>query len=141
MYPLVNIIYSALALNTCLHQKALLQNVNPADVQQQAINQGQTNDFLHFFTLPNNLDHQSIVRLLTNKTHLYQLQYTGPQVINQWREVKKQKVIKRKQREMRKKAEKARKLHRMLNRALHQAHKLSTDGRGLPMQWWPVVEE
>ena len=42
---------------------------------------------------------------------------------------------------MRKKAEKVRKLHRMLNRALCQAHKVSTDGRCLPMQWWPVVKE
>ena len=43
--------------------------------------------------------------------------------------------------EMRKKAGKARKLHRMLNRALHQTHKLSMDGRGLPMWWWPMVKE
>ena len=28
-----------------------------------------------------------------------------------------------------------------LNRALHQVHKLSTDGKGGPLQWWPIVEE
>ena len=33
-----------------------------------------------------------------NETHLYQLQHAGPQVVDQWREVKKDKVEKRKQR-------------------------------------------
>ena len=42
---------------------------------------------------------------------------------------------------MKKRAEKMVKLHRLLNRELHQVHKLSTDGRGNPMQWWLVVEE
>ena len=68
-----------------------------------------------------------------NETTLYQLQYAGEQVIDQWREVKMESVRKRKQREMRKMAEKMAKLHRLLNRELDQAHKLSTDGRGKPM--------
>ena len=133
MCPLVNITYSAPALNTCLCRRALLQNVNLAGVQQQAIDQGETNDFLHFFTLPNNLNHQSIVRLPTNETALYQLQYAGPQVINQWRDVKKERAKRRKQREMRKKAEKMAKLHRLLNQVLQQSHKLNVDERGKPM--------
>ena len=62
-------------------------------------------------------------------------------MINQWREAKKERARKRKQREMKKKAEKMAKLHRLLNRKLQQVHKLSSDGRGQPMQWWPVVEE
>ena len=118
MCPLVNIIYSAYTLNTCSCRWTLLQDVNPADVQQQVIDNGQTNDFLHFFTLPNNFNHQSIVRLPMNKTAPYQLQYDGPQVIDKWREVKKQRAKKRKQREMRKKVEKMAKLHRLLNRVL-----------------------
>ena len=74
-------------------------------------------------------------------TTLYQLQYAGENVINQWREAKEEKARKTKQREMRKKAEKMVILHRLLNRALRQSHKLNVDGRGKPMQWWPVVGE
>ena len=51
------------------------------------------------------------------------------------------KVRKRKQIEMRKKAEKVARLHRLLNRELQQVHKLNKDGSGLPMRWWPVVQE
>ena len=118
MCPIVNIIYSTPALNTHSHQRALLQNINPIEAQQDAVEQGVTNDFLHYFTLPNNLDHNSIVRLPMNDTNLYQLQHAGEDVINEWREAKKEKVRKRKEREMRKKAEKMAKLHRLLNRVL-----------------------
>ena len=45
MHPLVNIIYSSPALNTFSHKRALQQNVNPANAQQQAINQGETTTF------------------------------------------------------------------------------------------------
>ena len=134
MCPLVNIIYSAPALNTRSHRRVFLENVNPTKVQQQAIQQGETNDFLHYFMLPNNLNHNLIIRLPTNDTTIYQLQYTGENVVNQWREAKKEKVRKRKQREMRKKAEKMAKLHRFLNRALQQLYKPNVDGRGKPMR-------
>ena len=141
MCPSVKINYSAPALNTCAHRQALLQNVIPAKIQQQVVDQGETNDFLHFFTLPNNLNHNSIVRLPMHDTILYQLQYAGEHVIDEWREVKKERARKRKQRELRKKVEKMVWLHRLLNRELCQVHKLSLDGRGLPMRWWPVVGE
>ena len=134
MYPIINIIYSAPALNTHSCRRILL-NINPVKAQQQAINKGTMNNFLHYFTLPNNLSHNSILRLTMNDTALYQLQYAGENVVNQWREAKKERARKRKQREMRKKAEKMAKLHRLLNWELCQAHKLSLDGRGKPM-WW-----
>ena len=70
MHPIVEINYSAPALNTCLHRRNLLGNVNPAEVQQQAIDQGETDDSHHFFTLPNNLNHNSIVQLTQNDTLL-----------------------------------------------------------------------
>ena len=133
MYPIVKINYSTPALNTHSHKWALLQNIDLAHVQAQAQQQGETNNYLHLFTLPNNLDNNSIVRLLQNDTTAYQLEYAGNNIVDAWKEVKREKVRKRKQRELRKKAEKMVKLHRELNRALCQAHKLSTDGRGLPM--------
>ena len=42
---------------------------------------------------------------------------------------------------MRKKAEKMVKLHRELNCAPRQLHKLNVDRRGKPLHWWPIVEE
>ena len=138
MYPIVEINFSAPALNTCSHRRVLLANVNPAKIQQQAIDQRQTDNSLHFFTLH---DHQSIVQLPQFNTALYQLNYAGEHVINEWREVKKERARKRKERERRKKAEKMVKLHWLLNRELCKVHKLSTNGRCRPMKWWPVVEE
>ena len=105
MCPIVKINYSAPALNTHLCQWALLQNVIPAKIQQ-AIDQGETDNFLHFFTLPNNLNNNTIIRLMMYGTALYQLQYAGEHVVNQWREAKKERARKRKQRELKKKAEK-----------------------------------
>ena len=40
-----------------------------------------------------------------------------------------------------KKVEKMAKLHRLLNGTLQQSYKLNIDGRGKPLQWWPIVEE
>ena len=91
--------------------------------------QDETDNYLHYFTLPNNLDNNLIIRLLQNDT-AYQLQYAGNEMFDTWKE---EKVRKRKQRELRKKAEKMAKLNRELNRVLCQAHKLSKDGRGKPM--------
>ena len=134
MYPFVNIIYSAHTQNMHSQRQALLQNVNPADMQQQAVNNGETINFLHYFTLPNNLNHNLIIQLPTNDTSLYQFQYAGENMINQWREAKKERARVRKQRKMAQ-------LHRLLNRTLQQSHKLNIDGRGMPLWWWPVVEE
>ena len=53
-----------------------------------------------------------------NVTSLYQFQYAGESMVKQWRTVKKERVRKRKQIKMRKKAEKVVKLHRLLNRML-----------------------
>ena len=54
--------------------------------------QGATNDFLHFFTLPNNLDNNLIVRLLQNDMAAYQLEYAGDHIVNAWKEEKREKV-------------------------------------------------
>ena len=80
--------------------------------------QGETDDYLHYFTLLNNLDDNSIIRLLQNDTAAYQLKYTGNHIVDAWKEVKKEKARKRKQRELRKRAEKLAKLKRELNRVL-----------------------
>ena len=117
MCPLVNIIYSTPTQDMHSQRQALLQNVNPTDVQQQVIDEGETINSLHYFTLPNNLNHNLIIWLPMNNMLLYQFQYAGENMINQWREVK-ERARKRKQREMKKKAEKMAKLHRLLNRML-----------------------
>ena len=106
--PIVNINYSAPALNTCSQQRAFLTNINLTHVQGLAQEQGKTDNFLHYFTLPNH-------------------------IVDAWKEVKREKVRKRKQKEIRKKAEKMVRLHRSLNRVLCQSHKLNVDGRGMPM--------
>ena len=137
----VNIINSAPAQNTCSQRWILLQDINPANLQQQAVDKGETLDSLHYFALPNNLDQRMVIQLPMNDTSLYHFQYAGKHVINQWREVKKERERKRKQQEMKQNAEKMVKLHRLLNRTLQQSHKLNVDGRGNPLWWWPVVEE
>ena len=133
MYPLVKIIYSTPTQNTHSQRWALLQNLPPAQLHEQAVQNRETLDHFHYFALLNNINHNSIIWIPTNNTSIYQLQYAGPGIINEWKQAKKERRRKRKQIEMRKKAEKVKKLHRMLNRELHQAHKLSKDGRGLPM--------
>ena len=133
MCPIVNIIYSAPAQNTCSQRQVLLQNLPPAILHQQAGDNRETLDHFHYFTLPNNLDNNLIIQIPTNDTLLYQFQYAGEGMINQWRQAKKERARKRKQIEMRKNAEKAAKLHRMLNRVLQQSHKLMVDGRGEPL--------
>ena len=72
---------------------------------------------------------------------LSQLQYADPAIVDYWRGVKKEKAKQRKQRELKKKAEKMARLNGLLNRALKQSHKLNVNGIGKPMRWWPVVEE
>ena len=115
MHLLVKINYSAPASNMWSQKRALLQNVNLSKIQLQAQEQGETDNILHFFTLPNNLYKPPTVRLMQNNTALYQLQYAGDNVVHKWREVKKEQVRKRKQQELREKAEKMAKLHRLLN--------------------------
>ena len=141
MCPIVNIIYSEPTQNTQSQRWVLLQNLPPAVLHQQVINNGETLDHFHHFALLNNLDHNSIIWIPMNNTSLYQFQYAGEGMIEQWRMAKKERVRKRKQIDIRKKADKAAKLHRMLNKVLWQSHKLMVDGRGQPLQWWPVVPE
>ena len=69
MYPIVNIIYSIPALNTHLRQRALLANVNPIQAMHDSDANGETNDYLHYFALPNNLNRPTIVWLPMNETH------------------------------------------------------------------------
>ena len=105
MCPIVNIICSAPAQNTCSQRWALLQNLPPTLLHQQVVDNGETLVHFHYFALPNNLDHNLIIQIPTNDTSLYQFQYAGKGVIKQWRQAKNERVRKRKQIEMRKKAE------------------------------------
>ena len=67
----------------------------------------------HFLTLPNNLDKNLIVRLLQNNMAAYQLEYPGNHIVTVWKETKKERARKRKQKEIRKKAEKMVRLRRL----------------------------
>ena len=60
----------------------------------------ETDNMLNYFTLPNNLDDNMVIRLLQNDMATYQLQYNGDHIVNAWKEVKKEKVRKRKQKEI-----------------------------------------
>ena len=73
MYPVVKINYSSPALNTHSCRWILLHNVNLAQIQLEVQQEGETVDFLHYFTLPNHLDNNSIVRLLQDNMAAYQL--------------------------------------------------------------------
>ena len=130
MCPIVSIIYSAPTQNTHSQRWVLLQNFPPTLLHQQVVDNRETLNHFHYFTLLNNLDHNSIIRIPTNDTSLYQFQYAGKGIVEQWRTAKKERARKRKQIKMRKKAEKAAQLHRMLNRVLWQSPKLTVDGRG-----------
>ena len=52
---------------------------------------GEMDDILHHFALPNNLDDNTVVRLLQNNTTTYPLQYAGDELVNAWKEMKKEK--------------------------------------------------
>ena len=74
MYPIVKVNYLAPALNTHSRRRAILQNDDLTQVQGLTQQQDVTDNFLHFFTLPNNLDNNLIVRLLKYDTTAYQLE-------------------------------------------------------------------
>ena len=59
--------YSTPALDTCLKKWAILKNTN-VNLEQVA---GETVDILHFFSLPNNLDNNSIIQWLQYNTATY----------------------------------------------------------------------
>ena len=124
-------------MNTCSRKQATLEHVHVNLAQIQ----GETDNILLHFALPNNLDNDLVVRLLQNDTTTYQLEYVCNKLVNAWKETKKEEARKRKARELKKKAEMLAKFKRELNRALCQAHKVNEDGRGKPLQWWPLVEE
>ena len=67
----------------------------------------------------------------------YQLHYASDKMVNAWKEMMKERAMKRKQRELRKRAEMLVKL----KRELQQAHKLSMGPEGKSLCWWPLVEE
>ena len=108
--PIFKINYSSPTLNMHSRKRAIFQHVHVNLVQIV----GKMDDILHHFTLPDN----TVIRLLQNDTTAYHLEYTGDELVNAWKKTKKEKVRKRKQRELRKRAEKLVKLKRELNRAL-----------------------
>ena len=118
MCPIVNITYSAPDQNTQSQRQVLLQNLPPTILHQQVVDNGEMLNHFHYFTLPNNLNNNSIIWIPTNNMSIYQFKYAGENMINQWREVKKERVRKRKQIEMRKKVEKIARLQRLLYRML-----------------------
>ena len=66
MYPIVKINYSAPAMNTC-SRKWIIHQLDPVEVNNE------TDDVLHFFTLPNTLNKLEIVQLLQCDTATYQM--------------------------------------------------------------------
>ena len=100
-----------------------------------------TDDNLHYYTLPNSLDNDRVIQVLQHDTTAHQLEHYGDEVVKYWRAVKKSKrrrcLQRRKQEEIRKRAE----LLVQLKRELRQAHKLSKmkDGRD-GIHWWAEME-
>ena len=135
--PIVKINYTVPTLNMHSRKRAILQHVHINLTQIVS----EMDNILHHCALPNNINDNTVIRLLQNDTATYQLVYAGNKLVNAWKETKKEKVRKRKQRELRIRAEKLVKMKRELNRVLWQSHKLNKDGRGELLCWWPLVEE
>ena len=93
--PIVQINYSTPALNMHSRKRAVLKHVH-VDFAQIV---SETDNILHHFALPNNLDDNTVVQLLQNDT-TYQPQYVGDKLVNTWKETKERERVEKKGREI-----------------------------------------
>ena len=126
MYPIVNIICSSPAMNTCSKKRNVVQH----PINQLGNGYGAL-DIHYFFTLPNTMDNHEIVQVVQSDTSTYDLQDLNEEDITDWRRIKKKNVQVRCMKKIRKKVE----LLKKLKRELRQAHKLSKTGSGFSGIW------
>ena len=86
MHPLVKINYTSPTMNTHSYKKAICAAVEPSyedDFEE-------TDNVLHYFSLLNSLNNNIIIQVLQNNTATYQLEQYGDEMVNYWKEVKRE---------------------------------------------------
>ena len=127
MCPIVDILCSGLAMNTC-SKKQNITIPNPMDyLDDDALYQQ------YFFALPSTLDSDNVVQLIQPDTISYNLYDLEEEDFAEWKRMKEEELRVRRIRRIREKVG----VLKQLKRALRQVHKLSQTESGFPgICWW-----